>query len=45
MNEIIYVQEQGAPPERFYAHLQKEIPKLTKEPFDCPEIVTFYSSQ
>ncbi len=33
------------PAEEFYPFLQKEIPKLTKQPFNCPSIPEFYLSK
>ena len=29
----------------FYSYLQVEIPKLTKQPFDCPHIESFYRAK
>lgn len=42
MQKIIFEAGGTLAAKEFYPHLQREIPKLTKEPFNCPEIPAFY---
>lgn len=42
MAKIIFDEGGNLPAKEFYPYLQKNIPKLTKLPFDCPEIPEFY---
>jgi len=45
MATIIFNEGGKLPAKDFYPFLQKKIPELTKEPFNCPEIPEFYISQ
>ena len=42
MAKIIFDEGGNLPAKEFYPYLQKNIPKFTKLPFDCPEIPEFY---
>jgi hypothetical protein len=45
MREIIFDKGGKLPVKEFYPYLQKKIPELTGEPFDCPAIPEFYIAQ
>lgn len=45
MRRVVYEEAQGLSAEEFYPYLQRELPKLTGKPFDCPEIEEFYVTQ
>ncbi len=45
MQAIIFGQGQHVKLREFYVFLQKNIPTLTQETFDCPAVAEFYSSQ
>ena len=45
MERVIYEEAQTLSADEFYPYLQKELPKLTGRPFECPEIDAFYVSQ
>lgn len=45
MRRVVYEEAQGLSAEEFYPYLQRELPKLTGKPFDCPEIEAFYIAQ
>lgn len=42
MQKIVFEEGGSLAAKEFYPHLQREIPKLTSEPFNCPEIPEFY---
>lgn len=42
MEAVIFDEGGKLPAKEFYPYLQKKIPELTKEPFDCPAIPEFY---
>lgn len=42
MQKIIFEEGGSLTAKAFYPYLQREIPKLTNEPFNCPEIPAFY---
>jgi len=45
MKEIIYKEAQALSVEEFYPYLQRALPKLTGQSFECPEIEVFYIAQ
>lgn len=45
MATIIFDEGGKLPAAEFYPYLQKEIAKLTGQPFDCPAIPSFYMAQ
>jgi hypothetical protein len=45
MQKVIFDEGGKLPAEDFYLFLQRELPKLTTQPFDCPAIPKFYISQ
>ncbi len=42
MNAVVYGQTKNLPIRDYYHYLQKHIPTLTKDPFDCLAIKEFY---
>ncbi len=42
MERVVYKEAQALSAEDFYPYLQRELPKLTGKPFECPEIEAFY---
>ncbi len=42
MQQLIFDEGGSLPAKEFYPFLQKELPKLTGEPFVCPAIPEFY---
>ena len=42
LEAIVFTKGERVTARRYYSYLQKEIPKLTGEPFDCPAIAEFY---
>lgn len=42
MVRVIYEEAQALSAEEFYPYLQRELPKLTGQPFECPNIKDFY---
>jgi len=45
MQAVIFDQGQHVKIREFYSFLQKRIPELTHQPFDCPAINSFYLGQ
>ncbi len=44
MKEVVFLaDDDDRPLNEYYPYLQKEIPKLTGKPFDCPAIEEFYT--
>jgi hypothetical protein len=42
LKAVIFDQGATVPLQEFYSYLKSELPKITKSPFECPELEYFY---